>query len=118
MQISSNGLISFGSSFTEFSPRLFPINEQVIAPYWYDIDLREGGYIMYDSFNALNGSQVLKNVSDFINSVESPSTTFEASSVVVVYWRDTCPFVPGGYACSSFEVSTCIALMLYNKYYN
>ena len=69
---------------------------------------------MFDSFNALNGSQVLKNVSDFINSVESPSTTFEASSVVVVYWRDTCPFVPGGYECLSYDVSIHIALMLIN----
>ena len=74
--------------------------------------MREGGYIMFDSFNALNGSQVLKNVSDFINSVESPPKTFEASSMVVVYWRDTCPFVPGGRACPSSYVSVCIALML------
>ena len=92
MQISSNGLISFGSQFTSFSPRLFPIDQQVIAPYWDDIILSSRGTIFYDSFNDQNGLKVLKTVSNFINSVQWEPTQFEASSVVVVYWRDTCPF--------------------------
>ena len=91
LQISSNGLISFGDSYLEYIRRLFPINEKVIAPYWDDIDLTGRGSIHYDSFNTLNGSEVLRNVSAFINSVYRTPNMFEASSAVVVYWRDTCP---------------------------
>ena len=91
LQISSNGLISFGESFLGWSGRLFPIEEKVIAPYWDDIDLTSRGSILYDSFNILNGSEVLRNVSAFINSVQRTPNMFEASSAVVVYWRDTCP---------------------------
>ena len=86
-------MISFGSLFTEFLSGLFPISAQVISPYWDDIDLRNQGSVNFASFNNQNGSQVLRKVSDFINSVQRPQTTmFEAHSVVVVYWRETCPF--------------------------
>ena len=103
MQISSNGLISFGSPFTSFSPRLFPIVQQVIAPYWDDIILTNRGTVFYDSFNAQNGLKALKTVSNFINSVQWEQTDqFEASSVVVVYWRDTCPF--GDSRCSKVSL--------------
>ena len=85
-------MISFGSLFTEFLSGLFPISAKVIAPYWDDIDLRDQGSVNFASFNTQNGSQVLRKVSDFINSVQRPRTTiFEAQSVVVVYWRETCP---------------------------
>ena len=93
MKISSNGLISFGNYFIEYFPEMFPISAQVIAPYWDDIDLSDGGNILYDSFNAMNGSGVLRNISNFINSAYYEPKSFEASSALVVYWKDTCPHI-------------------------
>ena len=74
----------------------------MIAPYWDDIDLRNKGSVLYNSFNVLNGLEVLKNVSSFINSVQRSQSMFKASSVVVVYWRETCPF--GDSRCSNVSL--------------
>ena len=91
IQISSNGLISFGSPYREYITSVFPINAKVIAPYWADIDLGNRGSVIFDSFDAHNKSHVIKIVSDYINSVEKTPDLFEASAVVVIYWKDVCP---------------------------
>ena len=71
----------------------------MIAPYWDDIDLSNRGSVIFNTFNTQNGSQILETVSDFINSVERSQNMFEASSVVVVHWKDTCPY--GDSTCSN-----------------
>ena len=91
-------MISFGRFLLIYFPDHFPTFTQVIAPYWDDTDLSERGSVIFDSFNAHNGSHVLIKVSDFINSVQG-SITFEASSVNVIYWKDICPY--GNPKCSS-----------------
>ena len=40
----------------------------------------------------MNDSEVLNDISVFINSVQNLSVIFKATSAVVVYWRDICPF--------------------------
>ena len=71
----------------------------MVAPYWDDIDLSNRGSVIFNSFDAQNGSQILETVSDFINSVERSLNLFEANSVVVVHWKDTCPY--GNSTCSN-----------------
>ena len=93
MQISSNGLISLGtSSFTSYVPRYFPINVPVIAPYWDDTDLRKKGNIYYSSFSNANDSGVLNSISTFINSFQNTTIAFEATSAVIIFWSDVCSY--------------------------
>ena len=47
MQISSNGLISFGAPYAAYAPTAFPIAQKVVAPYWDDINLRVRGLVLY-----------------------------------------------------------------------
>ena len=47
--MNTNGIISLDSPFTSPSPRLLPLSgiEQIIAPYWGDVDTRGTGQILY-----------------------------------------------------------------------
>ena len=53
MQVSTNGVVSFGATFTNYGSRLFPLSTSdiLIAPFW-------------DYFNVENGGQVLFRLSD------------------------------------------------------
>lgn len=46
--MSTNGILSFGSSFTSFQPTPLPfVSPPLIAPFWADFDLRKGGNVFY-----------------------------------------------------------------------
>ena len=47
MQVNTNGVISFDSSFTSTSVYPFPRTDKIIAPYWADLDTRGTGHIFY-----------------------------------------------------------------------
>ena len=48
LQVSTNGILSFGSNFTRFNPVPFPFTSPpLIAPFWADFDLRRGGDVYY-----------------------------------------------------------------------
>ena len=102
MQISSNGLISFGSRFTYFVPQSFPIPYNVIAPYWDDINLRNKGVVRYATIT--HSHPTLSCLLDMTNDLikERENVEFNATWVLVARWIDVCPF--GDSSC--FEVST------------
>ena len=54
-----------------------------------------------DLYNAENGSEVLTRISTFINSDQTRNKSFTPTSVVVIEWRDTCPFRIPLLPCSS-----------------
>ena len=88
--MSNNGLFSFGGPFFNYSAVDFPIEESVVAPFWDDIDVREGGSIFYEihsctSFNA-RSLELLQHVSYFISEVEGVS--FLGSWMLVGMWED------------------------------
>ena len=89
--MSSNGLISFGSSFTAFNPQPFPISANVVAPYWDDTDTTRKGVVRFD---VVNGSHpTLSCVLDLTNDVirREEDADFEASWLLVARWIDVCP---------------------------
>ena len=43
MQVSTNGQISVNIPEENFVPRTFPTNKIIIAPFWADVDIRDGG---------------------------------------------------------------------------
>ena len=49
MYISTNGIISFGSGITTYTPTaLNTLGQTTIAPFWTDIDINKGGAIYWD----------------------------------------------------------------------
>ena len=92
IQISSNGLISLGTSFISHKPLTFPISTKVIAPYWTDIDLDERGQINYilvtTQSNDTIGSIALVN--NFLAS--NISVSFSADWILVAQWVEVCPW--------------------------
>ena len=91
-QISSNGLVSFGTSFNNFIPERLPLSGyNIIAPYWEDIDLTDKGNVIFESYSDDNDI-ALKNVSDFITNSQALSEMYNPLSAVIVYYSDVCPF--------------------------
>ena len=101
MQISSNGLISFGSRFISYVPQYFPIKSNVIAPYWADIDLRNKGVVRHATITRSHPtlSCLLDLTNDLIEELEN--VEFNATWLLVARWIDVCPFGDG----RCFEVS-------------
>ena len=90
LQIVADGYISFDAEvFQSGSPSNFPLGGNIIiAPFWDDFDLSINGNIFNEAFSA--ESIVSKVVSDFINAEQNAD--FIATSVVVIYWENTCSF--------------------------
>ena len=52
LQVSSNGILSFDEQFSEYASQLFPLyfesrSVPIIAPFWTDINIEDGGSIYY-----------------------------------------------------------------------
>ena len=92
--ISTDGLLSFGSNFTNCCPEPFPISSPpLVAPFWRDVDITQGGSVYYriiSSSSTTSGSrQLLLGINLSIGS--SFGTTFSASYVLVVTWVNVVP---------------------------
>ena len=62
LQVNTNGILSMGSPFTEYSSRLFPISgEYLVAPLWADVNIAVGvGSIQYEVYS--RGDSMLETV--------------------------------------------------------
>ena len=111
MQISSNGLISFGSIFRSIFPQSFPISSNVIAPYWARINLRNKGIVRYATITRSHPtlSCLLDLTNDLIEELEN--VEFNATWVLVARWIDVCSV--GGSSC--FEVSIVNINIMHNR---
>lgn len=84
LQVSTNGLLSFRFPFTDFTPEVFPLCRfqaiQVIAPFWDDSDVRNGGQV-YHRFSTDQQllDQISVNISDAFGSEFSPMVAFIAT---------------------------------------
>ena len=66
MQVSTNGVISFGSAYIVFSSRRFPISTRLIAPFWDNSNIEIGGQVL----SRLSDNQTLFNkVGSTINDI-------------------------------------------------
>ena len=82
-------MISFGSNFTEYITRPFPIDDLVVAPYWDDIDLEITGEVRYSLLSDVESS-LLQQVNYFLEN--NQSLEFNASWILIAQWIDTCPY--------------------------
>ena len=88
MQISSNGLLSFGTLFTSYSPTSFPLSSVVvIAPFWDDIILTNTGIVRY---GIVTSTCVINKVETFLKL--NQNINLEIDWVFVTKWENVCPF--------------------------
>ena len=100
-QISTNGLISFGSPFTSFSPVLFPqyngtdvFRHYIIAPYWADHNTERGGFVSWKIYNlgeSYFSNSIIESVNTFIRT-NTDNSGFVGSLVFVANWNEVSPF--------------------------
>ena len=115
--MSSNGLLSFGSGFSDYLSQIFPRSgpPPLIAPYWTDIDLSGGvGDVRYTVYTTENGESYIDQVNEFL---ANETDGFIATTILVAQWIDVCPF--GNHFCSevpklhnSTSLAYCIFLHL------
>ena len=101
LQVSTHGVISFGSSFSDYSAVLFPstndssvFSRLVIAPYWADNDARHHGLVsweMYSTGDSPGSDEIIDRINFFI-SMNSNSSTFSGRFVFIGTWSEMHPF--------------------------
>ena len=97
LQVSTNGVISFGSQFSDYKAVLFPHNNgsniyqtYVVAPYWTDNDARLYGNVsweMYSIGDSLESDNISGRVNLFIRT-NTNSTNFYGSFAFVGTWSE------------------------------
>ena len=85
LQVNTNGVLSFRSSFLGTDPVSFPLlsSDILIAPFWDTFDIGQGGQIL---FRHTNDATILTQVDAAINDAE-----FSAALAFIVTWDS----VPG-----------------------
>ena len=109
-QLSSNGLVSFNTSFPSHIPQPFPLdpNRAVVAPYWDDIHLTGSRQLRYQIVSGT--SSVINQVNSFLTS--HSGVAFNANWILWAYWYNVCPFTDRN--CDSHEVSkACTYIYIY-----
>ena len=83
--MNTNGVISFGSPFTLSYIRSFPLsgNDQIIAPYWADVDTRGTGQIFYRQSTDPN---LLARASSEIQAAYPLSQNVTVTSLFITSW--------------------------------
>ena len=91
LQVNSNGYISFGEDYSEFSPPPYSIPHPFIAPFWADTDSSCGGPgdVYYRETSA---NSTLAKVANDIQSSLSLSSDFYPSLVVIATWHQLIHF--------------------------
>ncbi|CAB3980322.1 sushi domain-containing 2-like [Paramuricea clavata] len=92
LYVNTNGVISFKDSVEEFIPVTFPTaNDQpMIAPYWADVDTRNGGEVFYRQSASVELFQRATN--DVKRYFASQFPSFQASWVFIATWQNVSRF--------------------------
>ncbi|XP_052077977.1 uncharacterized protein LOC127715900 [Mytilus californianus] len=83
--VNTNGVISFLGTMRTFTPSPFPLasKRRLIAPYWADIDTRNGGIVWYRETTNLT---MLKKASDEIQTNFAEHYNFHAAWMFISTW--------------------------------
>ena len=110
--MNSNGILSFRSPFTDFSPDPFPLifqNNILIAPFWDDFNVNNGGQI---SFRLSDDQTLLNRVSSRVNAAFN--TGFSAEFLLIATWNG----VPEFGSSNAVMVNLCVPLLLWPSLIN
>lgn len=100
MQVNNNGDVTFDTALSQYSAEAFPTtNKKIIAPFWTDINTRNGGRLWYRTTTIVSILQLGTNT---ISNVFSNFATFSAAWIMVVTWEDV-----AAHGCSNASLITC-----------
>ena len=81
MQVSTNGVVSFGSALNYYSSRPFPLRYAIIAPFWDLSNVENGGHIL---FRLSENQTLLNQVGSIIN--DHLEYDFTPTMLLIVTW--------------------------------
>ena len=88
MQVNNNGLISFKTAVSTYTPEAFPLagGKRFIAPYWADVDTRpsDGGTVWY---REEHGYEMLKKAEKDVEWA-FPGTRFQPNWLFIATWEN------------------------------
>ena len=87
IQVNDDGVISFNSRFSDDTPRPLPLSgtDQIIAPYWADVDTRGTGQIFY---RQSTDPSLLARASREINTAFALSHNVTITNLLIATWSD------------------------------
>ena len=85
LQVNDNGVISFNGVFNVRTPLLLPLSgtQQIIAPYWADVDTRGTGQIFY---RQSTDPSLLARASREIQTALSLDHNIEINNLLIATW--------------------------------
>ncbi|OWF44878.1 Sushi, nidogen and EGF-like domain-containing protein 1 [Mizuhopecten yessoensis] len=83
--VNTNGAISFQKTLSQFTPAPFPLQDHrsIVAPFWADVDIRNGGTVWY---RETTDPAILQRATDEIRLYNPDQSDFHASWVFVSTW--------------------------------
>ncbi|XP_071123955.1 protein mesh-like [Mytilus edulis] len=89
--VNTNGVISFLGTMTTYTPSPFPLasKRRLIAPYWADINTRNGGIVWYRETTNIT---LLQKASDEIKAIFADHYNFRAAWMFIATWDNVAFF--------------------------
>lgn len=87
LQVSTNGLLSFGRGVTYSNPVLFPgMNSYnyLVTPFWANHDIRSTGEVAFQTINSTDDADLLSIVSTFVS--QQQGVHFTGTWMLVAEW--------------------------------
>lgn len=103
LQVSENGVISFGTTWTFSHPQIFPTSNyyiqqsSVVAPFWSDNDIRKEGTVRYVAITegaSTQENELLAEVNTFLQEMENIQD-FVGTWMLVAQWEKVHPHPHG-----------------------
>ena len=93
LQVSTNGLLSFGRGVTYSNPALFPGIDSynyLVAPFWANHDIRSTGEVAFQTINSTDDADLLSIVSTFVS--QQQGVHFTGTWMLVADWIDVAQY--------------------------
>ena len=111
IQVNDNGVISFNSRYNVRTPLSLPLSgtQQIIAPYWADVDTRGTGQILH---RQTTNATLLSRATREIRAAFSDSENVTIQSLLIATWNNV------GYYFNNADkvcmyIHSCIATVMY-----
>ena len=95
--MSSNGILSFDYQFPDFNSQIFPLSDSItpiIAPFWTDINIINGGSIYYRQTSEAGLLQKAENLTR--SGFPQTAQDFSPVHLFIATWDRVAPF--GGFS--------------------
>ena len=100
--VNTNGLVSFNRSITSFVPQPFPLDNVItVAPFWADVDTRNGGNIYY---REIIDQRILNLISQDIQRAFSTFYNFRVAWAFVTTWDEVAAYRGSSRNNNTFQV--------------